>query len=484
MFKRQFILGKENLMPEWDNIKVNGKYILSYESNLNVSIESCNNKEIVLIGYVIDPKKPDNTNIDVLKTIMSEMESPKDILELTYGLTGRYIFIATVDNATSIVSDLSGFRQIFYYENEGSFYLASQPNLLSYVLDIPKTTNQDFIDFVESPYFKYYQNFIVGDQTIFDRVYHLMPNHYIELEPFLIHRYWINKEKHNSYEEAVEKSAEILKGSQKAISLREQPIQGLTAGMDSRVLLAASKDYLSDFLFYTSSGDKQSNRNVDLKIGSQLAKEFDLNYHVISDLGTLRQDIIKKLNVDVSLHKQISKTRTIQYFYDNFPNNINVNGAVSEIARHQYGHIDMASTPQELAEKVGYGDFNFVIKELEKWLNGIPEEVKNDMEISDLFFWEQREGNWAALQKAEQDIALDDFSPFNNRELIMTLYEVDSNKRIPENYTLYRDIIEYLWPELLKYPINPISFKEVIINKTRNFIPKEVKQFIKRYRKI
>ncbi|MCC7239120.1 MAG: hypothetical protein IT421_06395, partial [Candidatus Brocadia sp.] len=80
----------------------------------------------------------------------------------------------------------------------------------------------------------------------------MLPNHYLNLKTGLCKRYWPNKPFQNlSLEEGLEKSSNILKALMKSASNRFDLTVGLTAGLDSRLVLAASKE-ISNKLSYTS----------------------------------------------------------------------------------------------------------------------------------------------------------------------------------------------------------------------------------------
>jgi hypothetical protein len=75
--------------------------------------------------------------------------------------------------------------------------------------------------------------------------------------------------------------------------------------------------------------------------------------------------------------------------------------------------------------------------------------------ILDLFYWEQRMGHWGSQYPQEQDIAIEELSPFNNRNLLLSLLRVPSSERASPDYSFFRKLIGELWPEALAEPINP-----------------------------
>ena len=89
--------------------------------------------------------------------------------------------------------------------------------------------------------------------------------------------------------------------------------------------------------------------------------------------------------------------------------------------------------------------------------------------MMDLFYWEHRLANFGVKYVANQDIAVDEFAAFNNRELFLSLMKAKYENKIDHN-EIFKDIINQLDPKLMKYPINPSIGK----NKIANFVKKNV----------
>lgn len=468
------------MKEEWKQTSINGDYFLSTEKDLEVNQVKANGKELTLVGYLINPYEPNKKNIDCLKAIFNNVNTTNDIFEELYTYGGRFILIGSIDGEMVIVSDPCGLRQVYYTEIDGNLWFASQPNLLADIFNIPKRNEDSLNDFLSSPAYEYQQRFWVGDDCIYENIYHLMPNYSFNVKQKKAERYWVNHEKGIDLQDAVVKAAKILKGSMNAIAERGNLIQGLTAGWDSRILLAASKDVKDEILFYISLGDDKLNRNTDLKIAAKLADELDLKLHIMSNLNDVSEEVATLIKRNVTQGRNIKKTRTIQYFYDNFQDKININGNISEIARNYFGINHPKITSDYLLKLVHYENIPFAEKNIKKWLENVPDYVLEDIEIPDLLYWEQKMGNWCAMQKAEQDLALEDFSPFNNRELLMTLYNVDKKYREPGNYILYKKIMEELWKDTLSQPINPLGVKGRVINAVKVLISDDMKRKIKK----
>ena len=75
-----------------------------------------------------------------------------------------------------------------------------------------------------------------------------------------------------------------------------------------------------------------------------------------------------------------------------------------------------------------------------------------------LLFWEQKLGNWGAIVNSESDIAIEELDPYVSHLLYELFLSVDEKyARYDEKpcCVLFRKMIEQMWPELMKWPINP-----------------------------
>src|SRR5690606_24274576 len=95
---------------------------------------------------------------------------------------------------------------------------------------------------------------------------------------------------------------------------------------------------------------------------------------------------------------------------------VNVNGNCGEIARFVYGRSNKNVSFEMLLAFSKYGDkIPYFNDQLRKWYaEAVPFAEEYGISILDLFYWEQRIGNWHALWQFEQDIAVKEVSPFNN----------------------------------------------------------------------
>lgn len=320
----------------------------------------------------------------------------------------------------------------------------------------------------------------VGNKTIYKDCFHLLPNHYLDLNNHKQIRFYPLKDlPFKETSEIVESASHILKGSMVAITNRFSTILALTAGWDSRVLLAASKEVSTKIEFFVDRHGVLRNNHPDIWVPERLAKKLNIRFVVNNSSDKLPGWFVYLLSKNVTCARILPKN---QIFYNNFSSDeerIGINGNGSEICRN-YDDKFFASdftdlSPMNLVRIFGYtGQPSFAVKELGTWLNDLGLNKIKGYNLSDMLYWEQRLGNWAAQAFSEQDIVIDEISPFNNRLLIETLMSSDRQLRSFPDYQLYRELIKKMWPKALSLPFNPKPFRERFIQKIQPLIPSKI----------
>lgn len=445
----------------WKREKINGGIFLTIHPDLELEVLEKNGVQLTLLGFIIDPYNPNYTNKDILNNILDSTDNFKGALDRLYNYSGRWIIIYHDSHETKMVHDPCGMRQIFYTIKDGNIWCGSQPNIIVDELNNQKETNPELLDFVNSAYYENEERFWVGDGSIFKGIKHLMPNHYLDLRCQKAERYWVDNELIQDIETTVNEAATILKGSLLALNKRYDTMLAVTAGWDSRVLLAATKEMTSDIFHFVSTMNVLSHNHMDISIPNKLSTKLNFTLNVIDGLSPLKNEFKTILQKNVTNARIIPKTLTIQHHLEFSSDKVNINGNGSEIVRSYFGH----EHPDEidasyLANLVGYPNLKYVMKSLDEWLSqAVDVSTKTGMTLTDLFYWEQRMGNWGGMYQAEQDIAIEEFSPFNNRKLLMLLYKVDRTYRESPNYIIYEKLMKNMWSEVLQEPINPMNFK-------------------------
>lgn len=458
VYRRQFILSSKELVPlsHWQHLRLNNnRYILSAHPDLEVSEIRDAMKRIILLGYIFDAQNPRHSNHDILKEMIS-VENFPELIKATYKYAGRFVLIYEDGTSTKLMHDSAGLRQIYYTVETEDVWCGSQPSILAKFLNLERSHNKELNDFYRSKEFNLGHNAWAGDGTLYDNVKHLMPNHYLDLASGEKHRYWPDEAmREMSIDAAVGVSTEYLKGFIKCASERHELMLAVTAGWDTRVLLAASREEKDEIHYFINKHEYLDHTSADIKVPRRLFNKLGLEFHIIEYSGIVDDEFKNIFKNNVTLSRETLLPAIYDVYYKRFPGKMNVNGDVSPIARNHFesknnvsGHI--------LAELAGYENFEYAIQEYEKWLEE-SYDIANEcgLNILDLFYWEERMGNWGALGPAETDIAIEEFSPFNCRDLLTVLLSVNTRYRDKHYNKLYKKMITNMWRETLAEPIDP-----------------------------
>ncbi|AKO92719.1 hypothetical protein BEH_11820 [Priestia filamentosa] len=482
-FKRQYILGDRYIeeLSTWNKVRINDSLFLNIHPDLEYAQVTQGATTLTLLGFIIDPFHPNNTNEKILNQIIGSSPCFDSVLQGTYEYGGRWALIYSDPKETKMFHDPCGLRQVFYTKKKNSIWCAAQPTLLSEVLDIKKDTDSDLLNFIQSSYYENEERTWYGDGTVYKGIKHLLPNHVLDLMTGEFKRYWINKEVEIDIDNAVDTVTNILKGSLKAINNRfENPMLAVTAGWDSRLLLAASKDISTDVNYFVNTMNVLSPNHPDIKTPKILLNKLGLTLNIFDNISPMDEEFKQALKRSVSMARILPKTLIINHHYKNKTKTININGNVGELIRI---HSDFKSNQvngEYLAKIYGLPSVEYVVAAIDKWLEGSKETIESkNVKVAELFYWEQRMGNWGAMFQAEQDIAIEEFCPLNNRKLIMTMLKLNNTQQATSTQETYKRLIAKMWPETLNEPINKVNLKGRIKKSILRVIPPSAKASLK-----
>ena len=463
IFRRgQFVLGPKKLgeYARWNHDLIGHNTYLSTHPDLNVLTNNVNEVHAALIGYIIDSNSPDASNEEVIATLLTNLNNNQQLFPLTYNFGGRYILIISNTKTNMIFTDATGNRQVFYTDTQATkdLWCASEPGILSKIFKL--NLDPAAQSFMETPEFKQCdESWWPGDSSPFSEIRRLLPNHYLNLKNGKCTRYWPEKPlKPKSSKLAAKIVASTMKSLIKGASNRNNMSVSITAGLDSRMVLAASKQVASSMSFMTVRQKHMGLNHADLTLPKRMLSDLELQYSIVDSNEPIRKSFKYFYSKSV-LHSHEKWLRDAQIIFDyNNVEKIAATGSVAEVARLYYPNKLLENrekiTPASLASVTKLGNHPFVIKAFERWLNGLGKTY--NYEITDLLYWEQRAGSWLATCQSEFSLVWKDiFTPFNCRALLIEMLCVDRRLRRPPDSIFFKDVIKILWPKLLNYPINP-----------------------------
>ncbi len=460
-FRRQYIFANKEIKAprEWNRLKIQRdsvKWHLYGHPDLEINHAKKKNLELLLLGYFIDPENPELTNSELLKKI-SLLGDFNSIIRATDNFNGRFVLIYSDKKSLNIYNDATGFREVYYYLQNNTVCCGSTPNIIAQYYKTEKGSNREMSIFFTSKAFNNGERVWIGDDTIYEGVKHLLPNHYVDLVNKSCIRFWPYKEfSRTELKDAVNKISEILKGTYNGAIKRYKLHQGLTAGWDTRLLLAASKDHVNNIYYYVNKAGDMTEKSFDIKISRKLSDKFNVPLNIIDIPDNKIDESFSEIFYSNNVLARSKLINVIYLAYKNkLDDTVTVSGTMgNEILRILF-RIDKNKkvNGEMIAMKLNYGQYKYVINSVNNWLEEtLPAAQKLNYNIMDLFSWEQVFGNWGALSGSEQDIVREELRPFNNRNLLSTFSSLDDKYRYKDYPLGYINIIKYLWKDIMKVP--------------------------------
>ncbi len=475
LFRKQFAIGPAFLdqFAHWQRIAM-GDLCITAHPDLELTKATRGDDYLYLLGYILDPHNAANTNLDIITEILTKAKSADDIFTLLADKCGRYVIIAKLDAESRIFSDATGMRQVFYHRDaEGKLWCASQPHIIAehlgimadvaVALDLQKTT----LFSSESNYW------YPGSVTLYPEIHHLIPNHYLDLHQKITVRYWPRQRlKPISVDEAVETSSGLLRGIIRSAGHRFSNLAfAISSGLDSRLLLAASKDNGKKIKYFTHI--HRNSTDPHAWIPSRLCEQLGLPHTAIEFPAKVAEEFegIFKRNVLTARKSTMQNAYAIYNHFEADKNNLTVlYGNCAEITKRdrcRYPQVpEFLITAKSITEMALLSKSKTALHEFEKWLVPVKKLAGTcNVSILDLLHWEHRVGSWASMSFHEYETAFEVVCPYSCRLYIETLLSVPFKYRTKPNYVLQHKIAERLWPETLSVPINPqTGFKGSIEN--------------------
>jgi hypothetical protein len=461
----QFLLGPSfaaGHFAGWQKIDIGAALKLTAHPDLACARATDDGERtLTLVGHMLDPLAPAATNDDILQQLLHRFTGRLDLIKATSGYGGRWLLIATNGPEKFLFHDALGLRQVFYTNpaDTGSLWAMSQPGidaeLLSLQPDAAATAFMNSPAFRADPEYRW-----PGEASPFRGLKHLLSNHWLDLATGTSHRYWPGAPLARVQPEAaIERLSVLLPGIVRAAAQRFELALGVTAGLDSRLVLAAARGVKDRLCCVTVRQGGMAPDHADLTIPGRLLNRLGLPHEVIQAQQHMTPEFSEAFKRSVYLAhdhygpdaeailRRFARTKAV------------LTGSGSEVGRCSFRKTLPRSdrrtiTPAHLARLQRMDHEPFALRHFERWLNDAA--PRHNIKLLDLFEWEQGHGNWLAMTQLEFDIAWREIiTPYNCREVLTTILGVDERYRRAPDYILFRRLTDRLWPEVMQEPINP-----------------------------
>jgi len=459
----QFILGPAfaDQLADWQRITVGKGLKLTAHPDLACTQVKDGNRELTLIGHLLDPLTPDTTNEDIVRALLHHFTSRDALIEATNRFGGRWLLVATSAEESFLFHDALGQRQAFYTDPVvlGTMWVMSQAGIASEMLSL--TPDETALDYLDTQTFRrtFEARFPAAAST-FKGLRHLLPNHWLNLSTGKSARFWPSAPLESLTPEiAIDRVCTLMSGQIRAAAARFDIALSLTAGFDSRLMLATAREVSNLVCIMTLRQGRMPDHFPDIDVPARLLKQLGLPHEVVHATSTMTPEfsLTFKRNVYLAHDHYGHDAEAILNHFGRTKAVLTGSGAeVGRCAfRRKLPHADHVRFTPELLAWLEYGSTHpFLVEHFREWLADAGQQ--NHVKLLDLLEWEQDYGNWLAMTTLEFDIAWrENFTPYNCRQVFATLLGVDERYRRDPNYLLFQRAIQKAWPELLSEPINP-----------------------------
>lgn len=463
-FRRQFLVTPRAVeLPGWKHERV-GEHNVYAHPELGLTVHrSAPDTVLVLLGFAIDPDHPERDDAAVLVALADDRARGKEQPTIDR-LSGRFVLFVFDGSAITVQADAAGARAVEYTWTGDEFHAASQSFLLAEA--VPLADGGRTALFRGSRHARLDREaFLPADVTLFDEVHRLIPNHRLDVAERRHVRVWpVGPVAGASLAEAAGFAAGQLSASIDAASFRFPLSLPMTAGYDSRALLAATPQSRRSRVFlYTLLYRHLGRFSADPHVAARVARRVGLQHHLV-DCSRLPGSEWRGLYIGNSPLAHYDDWGIIaQGMLAGLPGgHVALKGNASEIVRNFYWHDGVAPPTRDAADILalhpGWSELPFVADAVERWFEATaPVARASGVAIDDLFYWEHRCGSWQAQSQLEWDIAQEAFMPFGNRRMLARLLGVPAAERADHGQDLLNEIMRVTDPAVLELPFNPGS---------------------------
>jgi len=462
MYASQFFIGPDFLENKegWKRTELSQGLRLTAHPELPVSRIVNGDLSLTLIGFMLDPDAPAATDEQILHDLIMHFSGIRALTAATARFGGRWILVADNKIQRWLFHDALGLRQVFYTDpaEAGALCAMSQSGLARGVLGL--ALDDEAKVYMESHVFRSNLEYRwPGTATAFRGLKHLLPNHVLDLDTGVVERYWPDKPLASlDPQSATGEIAHLLQGLVAAGAARFDVALSLTAGLDSRLVLAAARHVKDQLTYVTIRQAKMPDNHADIEVPARLLGSLGLPHQVIRAESSISPEFAYVFKSSVFLSHDHYGADAEAIFRTFGRKKVALVGSGGEVGRC-YTRVSRLrvwlTSLEETLARIEIGTTQkFAVHHYRKWLDEMGD--VHNVSVSDLFEWEQGHGNWVAMTEQEFDIAWRDiYTPYNCRAVLATMLSVKSKYRKGPQYRLFDMLIKKLWPAVLAVPVNP-----------------------------
>jgi hypothetical protein len=290
--------------------------------------------------------------------------------------------------------------------------------------------------------------------TLTKGVRRLQANHRLDLRAWTVERHWprpgsLVEDPDPARVRAVHDG---IRNGIAAVAAAHPVMFSLTAGRDSRLLLACARDVLDRSAFFTMAPPDAD--TVDVHVATRLAARFGLDHRVVpirpsTPAALTRWQFLTGHTIGSGLWKDHESLTALD------PDRVLLPGTAGEVGRGVMNRLwdlpDQRIDARMLVGRTRVPRSNAAfLAGASEWLDGLPDVPPP--RVMDLAYIENRLSCWAGPGHYGNVTSRFEYTPFASRKLFTDMLALPADYRLRQR--LVRDICRQAWPELLELPFN------------------------------
>ena len=458
----QFIIGRDvrHIPDSWTVNRIAGWCLGRHPSLPLVTIVGDEQVPIgFFLGYVIDGGG-EFLNSGTITLPLHSGESQTAALEnWIYSHGGRFVAALLTEPHARIYLDPCGSLSAVYCPPLEIF--ASTPTL------VPREGDtEDLAELARIMNVPFQNGMYPFSLTSRKNVRRLLPNFYLDLRRWESVRHWPPTDfaMSGTTSSLLDKIADRARLQVGALVKRGPVLFRLTAGQDSRTLLACAREWADRMTIFTAEHEYPDETAwLDCSTARRIARDLQLRYLTVPFRRPLPEDLeewVYRTGATVGEYRGWRASST----YKQLPvGHADILTPISDLMRGLYWRAEdnerSTIEPGRLLERCGTGNHPLGHRAVTEWLESLP--TKNPFLTLSLFSIEQRLGCWGGvIPYAYNDGGRFQLFPFCHREIITAMMSLPTERRTEGS--LQKELIERQWPELAAYPFSqPRGFQWV-----------------------
>lgn len=444
----QFVLARgANDLPEWPLRRLAGWQLASHPVLPVCELMSADGVVLGwLVGYAID--SAGRMVGDRIGVPFSRDITPAQFESFLYTFGGRFLAVLVTPRAERVYLDPVG--------SLGAIYSPEHEMVAATTTLVPYSRGcDDDSELIRDTGIPYRNGVYPFGLTPRMGVYRIIPNHYLDLRSWQTQRHWLSSSLDEVIDphEAIRTVGEIVRRHVRAVTAARPAYVALTAGNDSRMVAACTREVL-DRVHFMTLALPDDGAQMDCEMARRIMRRVGLPHEIVPFVEPSPDQIDDWLWRTGGMIGEWRGQQATGMYQTLDASRAELTGQAGELCRAAYWHElkgPREATVEGILDVLDAPSTPRIVACATQWLRSLP--TRDPVMVYDLLHLEQWLGCWGGvLPYGDTTAVAFRVYPLAHRESIECMLRLPRRYKIAERFP--RDFVAANWPELLSVPFN------------------------------